>query len=169
MTPTNTTDNNSNLMDEICISEIQDLRNQNIIFQSVSRYNACLEQPTHPYIQLVISNTVENWINYFRIDNNIYSKGLTRLTTWSKVFKTHTRLQTIPLNTRYFVLSALIILFQVYGDGNHRTASYLYNKYTGNTLNLLLIDPLNIEFTILNTERINSLIEQLICIYHAQM
>jgi hypothetical protein len=60
-------------------------------------------------------------------------------------------------------------LFQVYGDGNHRTASYLYNKYTGNTLNLLLIDPLNIEFTILNTERINSLIEQLICIYHAQM
>jgi len=158
------------IIDETCILEMEEgLYNKNIIFQSVSRYNLCLEQPTHPYIQLVISNTVENWMNYFRINNNIYSKGLLRLTSWSTIFKTNSRLLSIPLNNRYFVLSALIILFQVYGDGNHRTASYLYNKYTGGTLNLLLIDHLNIEFTILNTERINSLIEQLIIISDLQM
>ena len=34
-------------------------------------------------------------------------------------------------NKYYFILAAFMIIFQVFGDGNHRTANYFYNKYTG--------------------------------------
>jgi len=149
------------------IMEIEDLRNQNIVFQSVSRYNVCLENPTHSYLQLVASNTIENWIHYFSINNNIYSKGLERLNKWGNLLNS-IRLISLSNKRKYFVLSALIILFQVYGDGNHRTASYLYNKYTGGTLNLSLIN-LQIEFTTLNAVSINNIISNLIIISELQM
>lgn len=153
---------------ERCISEIEDLRNKNITFQAASRYEVCIQQPSHPYLRLVRSNTLENWIHYFTINNNIYSKGLDRLTAWSRQFNSE-RLQSIPSKSKYFVLAALIILFQVYGDGNHRTASYLYNKYMGGTLNVSLITDVSIEFSILNRRDINNLIDQLIIISELQM
>ena len=144
--------------------EIADLNNQNISFQSISRYNVCLLQPTHSYLQLVSSNTVYNWINYFKINNNIYSKGLDRLKIWGYIFCNNNQLLSLPTKNKYFVLSALIIVFQVYGDGNHRTASYLYNKYTNDTLNLQLITPLVIDFHMLSLNSVNNLINQLIII-----
>jgi len=150
-------------------TEIEDLRNKNIPFQAVSRYNVCLEQPNHPYLQLVSSNTVENWIQYFKINNNIYSKGLERLTIWGRIFNNNIQLRSIPHKNKYFVLSALIILFQVYGDGNHRTASYFYNKYTGGTLNLLLISRLVIDYSNQTGDSIYNLINQLIDMSDLQM
>lgn len=35
---------------------------------------------------------------------------------------------------RYFILSGLVIIFQIFSDGNHRTASNFYKQYTGNQL-----------------------------------
>lgn len=172
MAPTNQTNSVVQVTEINPLFEIEDLRNQNILFQSVSRYETCLEQPRHPYLRLVTSNTIQNWINYFSINNNIYSKGLERINNWRNLFHSRHFLY-LQQNIKYFVLSALIILFQVYGDGNHRTASYFYKKHTGCDLNLELIDGLLIgglviEFSTLNTNSINHLIEQLIIISESQ-
>jgi hypothetical protein len=163
MTPVNQTN-----LGQPCILELEDLRNQNILFQAVSRYQVCLEQPTHSYLQLVSSNTLQNWINYFSINNHIYSKGLERLNIWRNIFNSNHLLSLITQTRKYFVLSALIVLFQVYGDGNHRTATYFYNKHTGGNLNLSLINDLVIEFSILNVNSINHLIDNLIIISELQ-
>lgn len=143
--------------------DIDDLKYHNIRFQATSHQLVCYEQPTHPYLRLVYSNTVDAWITYFSIDNNIYSKGMERLYLWQTLFN-YRRLLLLSSDVRYFVLSSLIILLQIYGNGNHRTASYLYNKHTGRILNLSLISNLytNYSYSISNLNSIYNLIEQLI-------
>jgi hypothetical protein len=153
------------LRDVIDVYDHDDVINQNIIFQAISRYEACIIKPTHPYLQLVHSNTLENWIIYFKIDNNIYSKGTERLYTWLTLFN-YPRLLSLSHDLRYFVLSSLIILFQIYGDGNHRTASYFYNKYTGRIFNQELVSNFSIEFVCLTRTNINDIIEKLISLAH---
>ena len=159
----NTTNLNFDIYHNDDASNDSDVTNQNVIFQAISRYEACIIQPTHPYLQLVNSNTLENWITYFQIDNNIYSKGIERIYTWRTLFN-YPRLLTVSTDLKYFVLSSLIILFQIYGDGNHRTASYFYNKYTGRIFNQALLEQFSIEFADLNTNNIHDIIEKLICI-----
>ena len=60
----------------------------------------------------------------------LYTKGTIRLDNLCRVYENPIYRQ---LNTTesWFVLCGLIILFQVFGDGNHRTARFLYNKFTG--------------------------------------
>ena len=146
---------------------IHDLKQVNIKFQSESKYVVCIEQPNHIYLQLVPSNTILHWIDYFTAcDSRVYSKGMDRLHTWLELSKSELlhNSTTIPLSVKYFVLSGFIILLQVYGDGNHRTASYLYQKYTNYKLNIDLIKQVKYEF---NQERIdiNEIILQLISVY----
>ena len=144
--------------------EIDDLNNHNVIFQAISRREVFITQPTHPYLQLVNSNTLENRITYFQSNNNIYSKGIERVNTWKTLFNSP-QILSLYHTERYFVLSSLIILFQIYGDGNHRTASYLYNKHTGLTLNWSILDNFNIEYDILTSDCINNLIYKLVGLY----
>ena len=147
--------------------ELYKLKTANIQFQALSRYVVCVTQPTHPYLQLVNSNTMDNWIIYYAsCDSHIYSKGIHRLNLW--IFLHTSRLfETIPNNIKYFVLSGLIILLQVYGDGNHRTASYFYNLHTNDKLNIDLIKRVRYEFNqdIHDIEGVNIAILQLITEY----
>jgi len=77
-----------------------------------------------------------------------FSKGYRRIYDWihlffrnfvkdkdihtTKIF--HTNLNRYPSEKRFFILSGLIVVFQLFSDGNHRTASNFYTQYTGNQL-----------------------------------
>jgi hypothetical protein len=103
----------------------------NMIQQSITKHQLCVNHPDHYYNSLVSNNTISHWNNYFMEDRyRLYTKGTVRLDNLCRVYDNPLYKQ---LNTdeAWFVLSGLIILFQVFGDGNHRTARFLYNKFTG--------------------------------------
>jgi prophage maintenance system killer protein len=110
----------------------------------------------------VSENSYEAWNYFYTVDNNknLFLKGYERLKTWIHLFndkpsfyfnkeiypitEEEKYLYSITIdrliyfkknkNLEYlFILSALIIIFQVFGDGNHRTAKY-FMKINGGLL-----------------------------------
>lgn len=113
-------------------------------------YHLCKTNIDSNICRKVTENTLETWKTY--IDKNQFLKGMDRLETWRHLaedkpfiyIKNNSMYKFIPpknyqylnvLNnlkkeSLYFVLASLIIIFQVFGDGNHRTAHYFYYKMT---------------------------------------
>lgn len=141
----------------------------NALQQSITRYNVCIENPSHYYNRLISNNSIHYWELYFMEDRTrLYTKGTIRLDNLCRVYENPIYRQ---LNTSesWFVLCGLIILFQVFGDGNHRTARFLYNKFTGQsfdfdrvheitTLDCEIIAPMSINVC-------NTYIQKLLDIY----
>jgi len=141
---------------------VKELIEYNKKMQIHSSIQLCKQTPTLPICNLVDNN---NWDLFYTEDHfkNLFSKGAERMNTWkyllnepptvyfSNEIKPHTpdentllqdiikQLQYLKNNKiqlYYFIFAALIILFQVFGDGNHRTAAYFMKKYTGNDITL---------------------------------
>jgi len=131
--------------------------------QIKTRIQLCEDNPSLMVCSHVDKNTYEHWYNYYSQNENanLFSKGINRLETWDKLFqnkpilyfskeiipadsKENARLQNIikilkrlkavkPLYY-FFIFAGLIIIFQVFGDANHRTAKFFYKKMTGNDM-----------------------------------
>jgi hypothetical protein len=113
----------------------------------------CNTNPTSDLCRNVTNNNYVEWDRFFTVDNNknLFSKGINRLETWKHLFEDNSvlyfskvivpqtlieedlmRKLTSKLNylkekniySYYFIFASLIILFQIFGDGNHRTAQY---------------------------------------------
>jgi hypothetical protein len=130
-----------------------DLIGYNIDIQINTMIELCKDNPSLQLCRNVVSNTYENWYTYFTKDNNknLFSKGFERLDTWKQLFKyipsVYFSKEIIPKTPQdieainkiinkltylknnnkfiyFFIFSSLIIIFQVFGNGNHRTAQY---------------------------------------------
>ena len=139
-------------MDEI-IEIITYLITYNIDLQINSMIQLCEENQSSHLCRNVTKNNYDEWYKYFRMNNynHLFSKGLERLDTWKYLFQTSPSLyflkEIIPQtfeenrvlneliqkliylreNNKYiyfFIFSSLIIIFQVFGNGNHRTAQF---------------------------------------------
>jgi hypothetical protein len=69
----------------------------------------------------------------------------------------------------WFVFAGLIILLQMYGDGNHRTASYIYNRQTGLRFpsdDINLIQYMYMDDVSLGSKEISQLIHSLLGVYY---
>ncbi len=107
-----------------------------------------------------------------------FSKGLDRLKSWLLLhsrnisWNPYTNPQgfyepefaALNEKERIFCLTALIIFYQVFGDGNHRTAYYFYEKEMGFPISERLKYNINIfhkncEYTVMkvNSELINKI------------
>ena len=132
---------------------IDDLISYNKQLQIEKMIELCNTNPSSHLCRNVTTNNYSEWERFFTLDNNnnLFSKGLERLATWKHLFKDNSVLYfskiitpqtsddeqlmkdiTTKLNylkenkiySYYFIFASLIILFQVFGDGNHRTAQY---------------------------------------------
>ena len=89
--------------------------------------------------------------------NKQFSKGYRRLKMWLDLaYKTPpvyidendkqelVKSLNIPYSeAKIYALAGLLVIFQVFGDGNHRTANYFYNKYTGQTISPKQFDAID--------------------------
>jgi hypothetical protein len=81
--------------------------------------------------------------------SNQFLKGIDRLNKWlfivyhnpsclfigkNKCININNILNKLTNEEKYFVFSALIVLFQIFGDGNHRTAYEFFKSNTGREL-----------------------------------
>lgn len=137
--------------------------------QAISRHKICIDNPSHPYRILVSSNTIHDWERYFSYNVDcLYSKGYYRRDNILRVMS-DIKFKQLPPIEGWFVFAGLIILFQMYGDGNHRTASYIYNKQTGLKFPSHQID--NIQYTYmenvaLGSNEISQIIQWLLGVYY---
>lgn len=129
---------------------VNDLTKVNTEIQIDTYFNMCQEIPSHHFCSVVRDNKPDNWRDYFskNENKNLFSKGKERLQTWigllqepsvlyfdktpekTMILKRMEELKKEKIEHYYFVLAGLIIIFQVFGDGNHRTAKYFYNNIT---------------------------------------
>lgn len=91
-----------------------------------------------------------DWLEYFdKYPSKLFSKGTFRQETWRRIAypphalifqgvrvvsdkeAVHIIRRLVPPMRSAFILSALIIIFQVFGDANHRTADKFYYMRTG--------------------------------------
>ena len=70
-----------------------------------------------------------------------FSKGIDRLRSWLLLYQTN--ISWNPYTERIFCLTALLITYQVFGDGNHRTAYHFYEKHTGYAISERLKQNIN--------------------------
>ncbi len=116
----------------------------NALQQAISRHAVCVAQPDHPYMELLLKQptSIDIWTRYFMLNKDaMYSKGRHCLNIWINL-PTHPKCLEMTTNELWFVLSGTMIILQVYGDGNHRTASKLYDRFTGLSLPLESIEQL---------------------------
>ena len=99
-------------------------------------------------------NTYDAWLEYYSADDNknVFSKGMDRFETWKQLFlsaklvfkgreikgsdddgvdnflREFKKIKAKNPDLFVFVCAGLIVIFQVFGDGNHRTANFLYEK-----------------------------------------
>jgi hypothetical protein len=126
-------------------------------------YNFCKSNPSNNLCRKIHENTLDNWKLY--LDANQFSKGKDRLETWSyliteepfiyiknnsmykfippKPYQYLTELKTMKKDKLYFVLSGLMVIFQVFGDGNHRTANYFFSTMTNKNITNKQFDKIN--------------------------
>lgn len=114
--------------------------------QIKSRIDLCNRDPQRHVCNNVSMNNDDEWYQYYSKNNNenLFSKGRDRFERWKELEsikldneEIKQRLTIIRNSNKhhfYFVISALIIIFQVFGDGNHRTAVYYFNKMTNSTI-----------------------------------
>ena len=132
---------------------INNLTNYNKEMQINTMINYCNHHPSSHLCRNVSQNTYEKWNTFFSTDNNknLFSKGRERLETLEHLMENipdiYFTKNTVPKNIEeeemltnitskiislrkhkpevyFFVIAALIIIFQIFGDGNHRTAQY---------------------------------------------
>jgi len=132
---------------------MKNLINFNKDIQIKERIKLCNNNPSSHLCRNVNFNNYDEWYYYFDINNNknLFSKGLERFETWKRLLKEPPQLYfskiimpQIPSeelilttlinklihlkenkpNVYFFILASLIIIFQVFGDGNHRTAQH---------------------------------------------
>lgn len=98
----------------------------------------CASNPLHPSCEKVGSNTIDDWIRFFTIPENQFSKGVQRLHRWMDLSNSPGLLQIQRENEDkyHFIMASLIIIWQVFGDGNHRTASHYYQQTTGKSMTM---------------------------------
>lgn len=150
-----------------------------------SYYNLCSNEPTNNLCRKVSENTFDNWKMY--LDKNQFSKGKNRLDTWlylttedpfiyfknnsiykfipPKTYQYLTELKNMEKNNLYFVLAGLMVIFQVFGDGNHRTSNYFYKIMTNKTITNKQFEKINQllrEFDYISIEREPELISLII-------
>jgi hypothetical protein len=128
--------------------------------QIKTRIEFCKNNQSSLICSYVDKNNYEKWYNYYSQENNnnLFSKGINRLKSWDKLFQDEPILyfskEIIPTNSEenillqniinklkslrnydriyyFFILAGLIIIFQIFGDANHRTAKYFYKNMTG--------------------------------------
>ena len=137
----------------------------NATYQAISRYNTCLNNPHHAYNEYVDQNTYSAWESYFKSDKSrLYSKGTVRLQTLIDIY-THPTYLSLNTNQAWFVVAGSLVVLQVYGDGNHRTAGYVYNKFTGGTICTDIFDSIHVSEDLekpLSDKAITDLIEKIV-------
>jgi len=159
-----------------------DLYNQLIEFnkkeQIESRIDLCNRKPQLNVCNHVTQNTYEKWSQYYSHSNykNLFSKGQDRFEKWKKLESMNfensvinQQLITIMNSNKhkfYFIIAALIIIFQVFGDANHRTGRYYYKKNTNSTLNdtqeTMIKNILReFEYTTMNDNKLSNIITKL--------
>jgi len=116
--------------------------------QIESRIDLCNRDPQRPVCNNVSMNNNNEWEwnQYYSKNNNehLFSKGIDRFKRWKELESIELynkeikqRLTDIRNSNKhhfYFVISALIIIFQVFGDGNHRTAAEYFKKMIKSTI-----------------------------------
>jgi hypothetical protein len=140
-------------------------------------YNMCKQNPKEFICKKVMNNTIENWRIYLEI--NQFNKGINRLETWNhinqqnpfiyvknnsdykfippKSYQYINELNMLKKEELYFILAGLIIIFQVFGDGNHRTADYFYKRMLNKNISQEQFKKIN---NILNNVDYNGIIER---------
>ena len=123
--------------------------------QIKSRIDLCNRDTRPPVCDNVSTNNNEEWNNYYSKKNNkhLFSKGRDRFKKWkdlesikldNEVIKQIlTDIRNSNKHHFYFVIAALIIIFQVFGDGNHRTAAEYFNKMTNSTIKDIQMTKIN--------------------------
>lgn len=150
------------------LEQIDKIITYNIKLLSKIKVKFCNENPSHPSC-VVVPNTYDKWVEYAKTHYEVvFEKGMERLETWKCLlnnqpflyFKKNPTYSTtepdynnsIPKlksikerdeDAYYFILAAFIIILQVFSDGNHRTATYFYNKFTGNVLSELKLKEID--------------------------
>lgn len=140
-------------------SLIEELSLFNMQLLANTRQKICDENPRHSYC-VVTPNTYNDWILYLKSNRMVlFDKGINRLDTWKallndipyiyfignpsyktnvpndyNVLKQLQKFKDTESDKYYFILAGLMIIMQVFGDGNHRSANYFYNKYTGQNI-----------------------------------
>ena len=137
--------------------------------QAISRHKVCIDNPSHPYNMLVNTNTVNEWETYYNSDRNrLYSKGTLRLDNLCVIYE-HPLCRQLSISETWFVIAGSIVLLQVYGDGNHRTAHFLYKHFTGNIFNFEQVRYLECilpdMYTLMSPQDCSKLILKLLDIY----
>lgn len=147
--------NNSNIIHDMIVFNKEE--------QIKTRIQLCEDNPSLMVCSQVDKNTYEDWYNYYSKNENanLFSKGINRLETWDELFQHKPILyfskEIIPANSKdnarlqniikilkrlkdteplyyFFIFAGLIIIFQVFGDANHRTANFFYKKMTGKNI-----------------------------------
>jgi hypothetical protein len=141
----------------------------NVIQQATTRHNICISNSVHEFNTVITQSSIHNWETWFLKDiNRVYSKGLLRRDNVIKLCS-HPSFMTISSTQSYFVLAGLVIILQLYGDGNHRTGQYLYTKFTGLRFNKDIFDDMilcvNPEIP-MSDKTIHNLIRDLLHIYN---
>ena len=140
---------------------LDDLIKFNTQIQINNSMHICKNNPSTDFCRQVKNpDNHSEWFDFYTNKNNknLFSKGRERLNTWIHLLSDNPTLyftkEVIPSNpyeeglmnemlgkinhnknnnpyVYFFIMSALIIIFQVFGDGNHRTAQHLmeYMKY----------------------------------------
>lgn len=132
-----------------------------------SRIDLCKRDSQHPVCNNVSMNDNDEWYQYYSKNDNehLFSKGRDRFEKWKELEsielynkknkqrltyihnkKIKQRLTNIHNSNKqhfYFVIAALIIIFQVFGDGNHRTAVYYFKKMTKSTIEDIQMTGIN--------------------------
>jgi hypothetical protein len=140
--------------------------------QIQSRMELCKQDQTMQMCREVPSNEYNNWYKFYTKDkyNNLFSKGKLRLRSWYRLMKDPPTLdfpnfspnedemegienlsnKLVYMNgvnpdCYYFIMSSLMVIFQIFGDGNHRTANFFYELSTGHPLVLSPIQQAKIK------------------------
>lgn len=107
-----------------------DLLNESLSFKEFIYYNAKIRNISHDDVEKQFSKGLDRLKSWLLLYNHsIY---------WHPYTKKHEEyaadFANLSKNQKIFCLSVLMILFQVFGDGNHRTAYYFYEKKIGISL-----------------------------------
>lgn len=151
---------------------IEELISYNKQLQIEGSIKLCNENPSLHLCRNVSTNNYIEWEIFFTIDNNknLFSKGINRLETWKHLFKDDSFLYfskvIIPqtsdeedlmreftsklkylkenkIYSYYFIFASLIIIFQIFGDGNHRTAQHFMKIMRVPEINMRQMSEIN--------------------------
>ena len=107
-----------------------------IFIKEIVKKNASVRYSEKPYYESLIKNISEVLsLENFRtnIFNEIFSKGTHILYNLINYITTNDEFLSKPNNCKALIVAQYIIINQVFGDGNHRTASFVLDNYSDYT------------------------------------